>query len=631
MNAITDFFEQCAARYPNNPLLWEKRKDHFQSTTYAQAREHVYRFAAGLMALGIRKGDRLALLSEGCNNWLISELGMFYAGAVNVPLSVKLAEPADLKFRLEHSGARMVVTSPTQAGKLYPLLNELDAIDKMIVFDSPVATHPKQISFDDVLLLGDELLTNTPSMFEQRWRSVLPSDHANICYTSGTTADPKGIVLTHRNYTANVEQSLSLMTVPPYYVTLLLLPWDHAFAHTVGTYTIMRCGASIASVQVGKTPMDTLKNFQTNLQEIKPHFLLSVPALAKNFSKNIRASVKAKGPATWMLFMLALHTAYAYNGTGCDKGKGWRALLKPLNGLFDKIIFKKIREGFGGRLAFFVGGGALLDVDLQRFFFAIGIPMYQGYGLTEASPVISSNGPNRYKMGSSGVPAGHMELKICDSDGHELPTGEKGEIVIRGGNTMDGYWKNPAATSEALKNGWLYTGDLGAMDKDGFLHVFGRFKSLLIADDGEKYSPEGIEEALVEHAGLIEQCMLYNNQNAYTVALVVVRKDTLKRKTASSHKDDRARTALKLIGHDIQHFRQLNQRDSLFPQRWLPTAIAILPEGFTEENQLLNSTLKMVRGKICERYANLIAFLYTPGAKDFYHVHNVKTIKEILS
>ena len=202
------------------------------------------------------------------------------------------------------------------------------------------------------------------------------------------------------------------------------------------------------------------------------------------------------------------------------RAKGFRILLKPLTVLFDKILFSKVRQAFGGRLEFFIGGGALLDIDLQRFFYAIGIPMYQGYGLTEAAPVISSNNPAKHKMGSSGPVARYMEIKICDDDGNEVPLGEKGEIVIKGDNVMAGYWKNPEATAETIKNGWLYTGDLGYMDKDGFLYVLGRFKSLLIGDDGEKFSPEGIEEAIVQQSKFIEQCMLYNNQNAYTTALI---------------------------------------------------------------------------------------------------------------
>ena len=175
-----------------------------------------------------------------------------------------------------------------------------------------------------------------------------------------------------------------------------------------------------------------------------------------------------------------------------------------------------------------IGGGALLDIELQRFFYAIGVPMYQGYGLSEASPIISSNSARRHKLGSSGYLVNNMDLKICDENGNELPVGGQGEIVIRGGNVMYGYWKNENATNEVIRDGWLYTGDMGYMSEDGFLYVLGRFKSLLIADDGEKFSPEGIEEAISEQSKYIDQCMLYNNQKPYTIALIVPNQHALK-------------------------------------------------------------------------------------------------------
>ena len=359
-------------------------------------------------------------------------------------------------------------------------------------------------------------------------KSITPSDFANICYTSGTTADPKGIILTHGNYVTNVYQAYSLMDIPSFYKTLLILPWDHSFGHTCGIFAFMGKGASIASVKTGKTPMETLRNLPSCLKEIKPNLLMSVPAIAKNFRKNIEKGIKEKGKMIEMLFNHALKISYSYNKEGWNKGSGLQRLKKPLLDLYDKILFSKIREAYGGELDYFIGGGALLDIELQRFFYALGIPMYQGYGLSEASPVISSNSTGRHKLGSSGVLVNNMDLKICDDDGNELPVGQKGEIVIRGGNVMHGYWKNETATKETIKDGWLYTGDMGYMSEDGFLYVLGRFKSLLIADDGEKFSPEGIEEAISEQSKYIDQCMLYNNQKPYTVALIVPNQHALK-------------------------------------------------------------------------------------------------------
>jgi long-chain acyl-CoA synthetase len=630
MKALTHLFEECVSKYPDNPLMWEKTTDKFEATTYKQIREKVYQFAAGLIAMGVNKGDRIALLSEGRNDWVISELGILYAGAVNVPLSVKLGDASEIEFRLVHSGARIIIASHQQARKLKVLKHTLTQLEKVIHLDVDKEMGEKDIAFADVMAKGTAFLASNYAQFEGRWKSVQPNDYANICYTSGTTADPKGIILTHRNYTANVEQSLSLMTIPSYYVSLLILPWDHAFAHTCGVYVLMTTGASMASVQTGKTPMDTLKNIPINIKEIKPHFLMSVPALAKNFRKNIENGIRAKGPVVSWLFNTGLKIGYTYNGIGWDRGKGLRFLLKPLVALFDIIIFKKVREAFGGRLKFFIGGGALLDIELQRFFYAIGIPMFQGYGLSEASPVISSNSEKKHKLGSSGYLVTPMDLKICDDKGNELPVGEKGEIVVRGENVMAGYWNNPVASADSLKDGWLHTGDMGSMDRDGFLYVFGRFKSLLISDDGEKYSPEGIEEAFVDQSAIIDQCMLYNNQNPYTIALVYPNKEVIRRWLAKENlagdTEEGQIAILKLIESEINEYRVGRKHEKMFPQRWLPAAIGILPEGFTEDNHLMNSTLKMVRGKITERYKDLIDYLYTPEAKDICNSRNMDVI-----
>jgi long-chain acyl-CoA synthetase len=634
MKTINSFFEGYAEKYAGNPMMLEKIADKWVSSSYAEIREKVHQFAAGLMSLGLKKGDRVSLISEGRNAWAISELGILFTGAINVPLSVKLMEGSDLSFRISHSASKMVIISGGQSRKLESIKNDLVTVEKFIYLDPRPEYGPKDLFFDDILETGKKFLLEKKEKFEETWQSVGENDVANICYTSGTTADPKGIMLTHRNYTANVEQGLSLMNIPAHFCSLLILPWDHSFAHTCGVYAIIASGASMASVQAGTNAMETLKNIPVNIKEIKPHFLLSVPALAKNFRKNVEKGINDKGPVIGRLFRHALKIAYTYNRLGFDKGKGWRIILKPYYKLFDKILFTKVRQGFGGNLEFFVGGGALLDIELQRFFYAIGIPMYQGYGLSEAAPIISSNAAHRHKLGSSGFLAKNLELKICDDDGIELPQGQKGEIVVKGENVMLGYWKNEKTSRETIKNGWLHTGDMGYMDKDGFLYVLGRFKSLLISDDGEKYSPEGIEEAF-ETSKYIDQVMLYNNQKPYTVAMVVPNKEHLKRAIREHGKDPASaegwETALKIIESELNEYRTNGKHGDMFPQRWLPPAIAVLPVGFTEENRMMNSTMKMVRPKIMEVYADLLNFLYTPDAKNIDNERNMKSISQILS
>ena len=628
---IIDLFENSVKLYPNNTFLLEKTGKEFEPTTYTQVKEQVYTLGAGLQALGVKKGDTMALLSEGRNMWVIGELSMFYAGAINVPLSIKLEESNDLLFRLEHALVKYIMVSKQQLGKIRLIMDKLPLIEKVIVLDQIDSYQEKEIYVGDVAKMGEEFLkTHTMEEFLSVPNSIQNDDYATITYTSGTTADPKGVILTHRNYTANVEQALTLVEIDQTWRTLIILPLDHCFAHVVGFYIMMSQGATAATVQVGRTPMESLKNIPLNIKEVKPHFILSVPSLAKTFKKNIENGIKAKGPKVVKMFNQAVAISQLYHGNGNAEPKGWRILLKPLVALYDKILFSKVRENFGGQLRFFIGGGALLDKDLQKFYCAIGIPMYQGYGLSEATPVLSSNGPKRHRFGSSGILVKPLELKICDADGNALPVGEKGEIVVKGENVMAGYWRNPEATAQTVRDGYLYTGDLGYMGKDGLLYVLGRFKSLLIASDGEKYSPEGIEEAVVEHSSFIDNIILYNNQSAYTTALIVPNKEKLAAyltEQGLSLKDEEGKkAAIKGIREQLAKFEKGGELETMFPHRWLPSTFAVLPEPFTEQNGMINSTLKVVRGKVEKAYANRIDHMYTPEGKNIYNQMNIDSL-----
>jgi len=634
METIPSFFERNCDRFPGNIFLREKTGERYAGTTYSETRILVHRFAAGLIAWGIHPGDRIALISEGRNAWVISELGILYAGAINVPLSVKLTEPEELKFRLNHSGARIVIASGNQASRIREISAELPGLELIILLDNTGLLKEREILAEQVMSSGKEFLARKRDVFEERWKSITEDEVANICYTSGTTADPKGIMLTHGNYMSNVQQAYSLMDIQEDYCTLLILPWDHAFAHTAGIYCFMGKGASVASVQWGKTPIESLRNLPQNIREIRPQVILSVPALAENFKKNIEKNIRSKGWPADKMFHQALKISYWHNKKGSDKGSGFSLIAKPILKLFDLLIFRKIRDGFGGQLEFFVGGGALLDIEYQRFFYALGMPMFQGYGLTEASPVISSNSIPRHKFGSSGTLAGGMELKICDDRGESLSAGMQGEIVVKGANVMKGYWRNEEATQSAIRDGWLYTGDLGYVDRDGFLYVLGRFKSLLIADDGEKYSPEGMEESFIGESDFIDQCLLYNNQSPYTAILIVPDKEKISEYLShlglSPSSEAGQVEALKKIERELKEYRTGGRFSGRFPQRWLPAVIGVLEDRFTEENHLVNSTMKMVRGRIIEKYKNRLDYLYTPEARDILNARNREAMKNLL-
>ena len=631
---IIDFVEKYTAQYGDATYLREKVDGVWTETSFSTTRSEAYKYAAGFMALGLAKGDKVALLSEGRNAWIFCELGIIFAGGVNVPMSFKLESDYDLTFRINHSDSRFVVVSEGQLGKVRRVLSQCPAVEKVIILDD-VPLQDKEMHFSELRRMGEDFLASHPGELESRMATVGPDDYANISYTSGTTADPKGILLTHRNYTANVEQAGSVVHVNPGDVMLIITPLDHCFAHVCGMYFMMCHGGSVATVPGGKNAVTMLKNIPVAIRETRPHLMLSVPAISRNFRKNIESGIRKKGKTVERLYEFALNNAIKYNREYYNMGKPawklwWRA---PIKALMDNLIFKSVREGFGGRLKFFVGGGALLDIELQRYFCAIGMPIFQGYGLSEATPVICSNALGHARFGSSGRTVQPMDIKICGEDGSELPLGTTGEIVIRGENVMAGYWKNPEATASTIVDGWLHTGDRGYLCKEDprYLYVTGRFKSLLISSDGEKYSPEGFEDSLADGSRFIDASVLYNNQSPWTAVLVIPAKAALAEAVQSKGLDPASPEGLKaqldIIQSEVDSYRAGGRHQGLFPEKWLPAAIIVGDTPFTEQNGMLNTTSKMVRGKVEKFYADRIAFAMTAEGKDLYNAKNIESLK----
>lgn len=617
---IIDFVNEYVDKYQNDTYLREKVDGVWTETSFIKTRDEARLIAAGFMSLGLNKGDKVSLLAEARPMWVITEFGILFAGGVDVPLSYKLESDYDLTFRINHSDSRFIVASEMEIEKVRRVIAQCPAIEKVIVMDD-IPLQEGEIYLKDVREAGVKFIEEHPGELEDRMASVGPDDYANISYTSGTTADPKGILLTHRNYTANVAQGASVISIDRGDIMLIILPMDHCFAHVAGLYTMMSYGGSIATVP-GKTPQAQLRNIIPTLKEIKPQVMLTVPAISRSFKKAIENGVKAKGKTTEKLYNMALKNARAYYKDYYNQGGAqfWR---KPFVKLFDKIIFSKIRETFGGKMKFCVGGGALLDIELQRYFCAIGMPTFQGYGLSEATPIICSNAPGFARFGSSGRIVSPMECTIRDDENRILPNGQTGEIVIKGENVMAGYWKNPEATAETIVDGWLHTGDRGYICKEDprYLYVTGRFKSLLISSDGEKYSPEGYEDNLAVVSKYIDNVILHNNQSPYTIVLVVPNKEALR---AAAPGDKEAQ--LRLIQADVDSYRKGGIRAGRFPEKWLPTAIVVCEEPFTEKNGLVNSTGKVVRGKVEKHFEKRIEYAYTPEGKQLINPQNMAAL-----
>jgi long-chain acyl-CoA synthetase len=345
--------------------------------------------------------------------------------------------------------------------------------------------------------------------------------------------------------------------------------------------------------------------------------------------KKITEGVAAQGGIAKKLFDMGLSAGIAYYGDVYNRPSIFTRAANWLPyKLADRLVFSKVRETFGSNIRFCVGGGALLDRKQQEFFKAIGVPIYQGYGLTEAAPVISSNTPTAHKIGSSGTLAPSVECHIIRDDGTECETGETGQIAIRGENVMAGYFKNEAATEETLRDGMLLTGDRGYLDTDGFLYVVGREKALLISPDGEKYSPEEIEEAIVNTSDLVEQALVYNDHSRYTGALITIDEDKVRaRMREKGIKDadgllDELKAALYSFEEDPAYKRR-------FPSQWIPSTFQVLEEHFTEENKMINSSMKMVRYKVIEAHADRLEAMYADDGQNHRNERNRQAVRSM--
>jgi long-chain acyl-CoA synthetase len=610
------------------------------TVSFAGARERAREFAAWLLSQGARKGDAMVIIGEGSPEWIMSELGLLMAGCVSVPLSIKLLEE-EIPFRVNHSQATGIITTKNQLKKVLASLKSVDNKALRIVYmdDDPDWARAEAAAqgvavdrvtgFDEARAAGRAVMAQRGPALDAIMAGIGEDDTVTICYTSGTTGNPKGIMLTHLNYWTNCQDAVKAINLPFGWRSLIILPVDHSFAHTAGLYTALVCGVSLFFVDSRGGGIGTLRNIPINMLEAQSHFLFTVPSLTGNFMKKIIAGIEEKGGIIEKIFKAGIAAGIAWNGNGFNRpavGVRMRSFF-PYT-LARLLVFRTVvRKVFGNSIRFCVGGGALLDVKQQEFFAALGMPVYQGYGLTEAAPIISTNTPGRHKFGTSGILMESIELKLVKPDGSLAETGETAEIVIRGGNVMKGYFRNPEATAQALRDGWLYTGDLAFRDKDGFLVVVGREKALLIAEDGEKYSPEDIEEAVTFSTDLIDQIMAYCDHRKYTIALVTLDVAKVERLIA-----DRgiatAEALLSLLRDEFYRFRSDPKAKKVQPA-WVPAVFQIVPQAFHEKDGTVNSMMKLVRHKVVEVHRALIEHAYTREGSTTDNARNLEALRAL--
>ncbi len=628
-------------RFGDKPFAYRKTAAGWEHKTFGQTFDEARLFASFLLDRGYAPKTTVAIYAEGSPNWIVGEYGVISAGCIAVPLSFKLL-PEEITYRLEHSEAALVLTNANHIDKLAKVALELAAktgrtVDLLCLdedYDLGKVAYPAERLFrmDGALARGREALAGTGAELERIEESCTEDTVVTISYTSGTTGNPKGIMLTHGNYWINSLDAVNIFKIPETgYRNFVVLPVDHSFAQTVGIHASVQRGIEVWFVDSRGGGVAILRNIPENLREAQPVFMLTVPALSLNFMKKIVAEMDRRGGLVKALFEAGIKSGIAHLGDGTRPP---RTLEAALNGLIYRplkaLVLDRVRtQVFGPRAKFFSGGGASFDIGQQRFFRALGMPLYQGYGMTEAAPIISSNIPEKVKLGTSGTALPNVEILILREDGTEADPGERGEICVRGPNVMAGYFKNPEATAETVVDGLLRTGDLGRLDAEGYLTVEGRAKALLISADGEKYSPEGIEDAIINSARLVHQVLVWNDHKKFTCALVALDEEAV-RKAAAERKPGSAAELLELVKESFYSFRADPAYRNTVPPNWTPATFQIVPEAFSERNGLVNSTMKVVRYKVVEAYSELIEYIYSGGGSSYRNERNLEALSRYL-
>ena len=640
---LLDMMDTAASTWPSEPYALRKTDGGYVASSFSEVRDASKAFAAWLLISGFGPGNKLAIIGEGSPEWLEGEFGAFYAGLVSVPLSMKL-HPAEIAFRLDHSETKAILTTHSELAALLPVLTQPGKAPIVVVYlDDDIAWGRAQAAaaglearlftgFSEAVAAGRAALADTDSLIFARLDSIADAvgedSLATISYTSGTMGNPKGVMLSHRSFWTN-SHDLSMRFDTPRFRSLLILPTDHSFIHTSAIFTALWSGVALYFVDARGGSMAMLRNIPGNIQECQPSFLFTVPALTVNFMKKIIAGVEKKGPFAAWLFKAGIEAGAKWIGDGFHKPPLGDRVASFFPYFLAKILlFGTIKKkALGNSITFCMSGGSRLDLQQQKFFTALGVPLFQGYGLTEAGPVVSASTFGCWKMGTMGSPLPSISCAIMGEDGTELPTGQVGEITITGDSVMGGYFKNPEATSTAIRNGRLWTGDLGFMDEDGFLTVVGRERALLVSESGVKCSPEIIEEAVMAGTGLIEQAMawcLYRKNACAIVSLDIARTKALI--------DEKSIKTAEQLCHALQdefyHFRKAGEGQPL-QDKWIPITFQIIGGQFDEQDGTINSTLKLVRRKVEEIYGELIEYSYTDEGSTTVNPKNIATLKAL--
>src|SRR2546425_824815 len=475
---IPELFDRLVEKYAQDPqpALMHKVEGVYRSISYSELAELVHRFAAGLTALGVGKGDRVGIISENRPEYVVADMGMVRLGAVNVSLYPTLSAK-QVRYIFNDAGVQFaLVSNQLHLKKVLAIAGEVPSLRKIVVLSEKASTeNPCVSSYASVLEMGTEHLRKDVKMETLEDPAISPDDLLTLIYTSGTTGDPKGVMLTHRNLAENIKASAVCIPLTHEDRVLSFLPLSHSYERMAGYYTAMACGATIAYAESAET-------LRENVIEVKPTVIMMVPRAFERIYNRLMRHVAQQSRTSQSIFKWGVRIGREY-AEARRRGK-LSLILKLKRELADRLVFRKIRAKLGDRIRFLTSGGAALGRELAEFFEAVGIPIIEGYGLTESSPVISFNRIDEYQFGTVGKPIPGVDVKIAPD----------GEIFARGPNIMKGYWNDPVSTAQAIDTGgWLHTGDIGYFNERGFLVITDRKKHLFVTSGGKNIAPQAIE------------------------------------------------------------------------------------------------------------------------------------------
>lgn len=546
-------FKNSVESYLDKIALASKLDNAWQKINYCDLLNQVEKLAAGLYGLGVKKETKVAIMSENRPEWLISDLAINKLGAVSVPIHA-IANQDFLKFVLEHSESEFLIVSENLFKKHKHIIKEFNL--KIILI-----SKNKDLK-EGAIIFFDDLISSKEAFIEPAYE-IKEGDLASIIYTSGTTGDPKGVMLTNKNFLANIRTTKKAIKITEDDIFLSFLPLSHVLERTLGSYLPMLSGASIYYAE-------NIKKLADNLSEVKPTILISVPKIFERIYEKIWAGINSKNKYLKNFFFWSLQ----------NKNSFWTKVLA------DKLIYKKIRASFGGRLKFAASGGASINPRILKFFSNIGITIIEGYGLTETSPIISFNRLGDIRISTVGQPLAGVEVKIADDK----------EILAKGENVMKAYFKNDKETKEAFtEDGWFRTGDLGFLDSDNFLTIIGRKKDIIVTTNGKNITPAKLEGVL-NLSPYIDQAMAVGHKRDYLAALITLDQEYMK-----NNPDDDFKKIIQ---------KELDEMNKKFNPQERIRNFYLLDKPFTIEAGELTPTLKLRRGIIEAKYNKIIDSLF---------------------